>query len=311
MFRFTLVTALLISISFAAPQLAQQKKSAYGPVITAYLTGLNEELNELNFQLQQKEIGRADFERTRQRLLILRRLVQERVRASRADRVPELQVLQLDEFGMVGLSQPPEPERLQVGNVFDESWRLIGIETTKPPFYVFEKIALTVAKAPDTVRERQTQRQFDPLAVIETIVVPDPEVPRPLPPVATRSRTVTQGSGEFIEAETPAVLSKPDQLVGPRIVRFYLPEYTEKALEKLVNGELIVAATFRRDGKVRDVTVVKGLGSGLDERAVESLKRVSFEPARQGERSIDARAEVVFTFTPGKVNARVRNVKPE
>lgn len=321
MFKFTLVTVLLLSIGFAAPQLAQtqlvqqkpspQKKSVYGPVVTAYLTGLNEELNELNFQLQQKEISRPDFERTRQRLLIQRRLVQERARASRADRVPELQVLQLDEFGMVGLSQPPEPERLQVGNVFDESWRLIGIEATQPVFYVFEKVALTLAKAPEGRRERQAALPADPLSVIETIVVPDPQPLRPLPPAASRPRTVAQGNGEFIEAEPAPTVTKPDQIVGPRIVRFYLPEYTEKALEKLVNGELIVTALFRRDGKVRDVTVVKGLGSGLDERAVESVKRVSFEPARIGERSVDARAEIVFNFTPGKVNARLRNAKPE
>ena len=65
MFRFTFVTALLISVLLASPLSAQQKKSAYGPVVTAYLTSLSEELNELDFQLQQKDISRADHARTR------------------------------------------------------------------------------------------------------------------------------------------------------------------------------------------------------------------------------------------------------
>ena len=311
MFRFTFVTALLISVLLASPLPAQQKKSAYGPVVTAYLTSLNEELNELDFQLQQKEISRADHARTRQRLLIVRRLVQERVRASHTDRVPELQVLQLDEFGMVGLSQPPEPEKLQVGAVFDESWRLIGVEPTKPPFYVFEKVNFSAAKAPEKMVERQPQRQVDPREVIETIVVPDPQPHRPLPPISSRPRTVFSGNGELAEPETGGPLASPTQVVGPRMLQFYLPEYTEKALEKAVAGELIVSALFRRDGKVREVKVEKGLGFGLDERAAEAVKKVDFEPARVGERSVDARAEVVFLFNPGKVNARVRNVIPE
>ena len=315
MLRFTFVTAFLIAALFVLPLHAQQKRSAYGPVVTAYLTSLSEELNELDFQLRQKEISRADYTRTRQRLLIVRRLVQERARASRTDRVPELQVLQLDEFGMVGLSLPPEPEKLQIGNVFDESWRLIGVEPTTPPFYVFEKVNFTGAQAlektPERMLERQPQRKVDPLEVIETIVVPDPQPHRPLPPIASRPRTVFSGNGEFIEAETGGPQVSPSQLVGPRMLQFYLPEYTEKALEKAVAGELVVSALFRRDGKVREVKVEKGLGFGLDERAIEAVKRVDFEPARQGERSIDARAEILFTFTPGKVNARVRNVTSE
>lgn len=302
MFRTPIVTFLLIVslFVFANPALAQ--KAAYGPVITAYLTGLREELNELDFQLQQKEISRVEYDRTRQRLLIVRRLVQERARQSRADVLPELQVLQLDEFGMVGLSQAPEPERLKLGNVFDESWRLIGVEPTKPPFYVFEKVQITLAAAPEALRERHTQRPFDPREVIETIVVPDPRPPQPM---ATRPRNVGPHSEDAPEPEAP--LAPPQRLVAPRMLRFFLPEYTDRAREKAIEGELIVSATFRRDGQVKDAVVEKGLGFGLDERAVEALKRASFEPARMGELSLDARAEVVFNFKLSKVNARVRN----
>ena len=305
MLRFKVLIILSLFLLSPLPLNAQQRKSPYGPVVTAYLTGLNEELNELAFQLRQREISRADYERTRQRLLLLRRLVQERSRQSRADAVPELQVLQLDEFGMVGLSQPPEPERLQLGNVFDESWKLIGIEKndkdkTKPPFYVFEKVAIAPTKTRERLVERQTQYKFNPLEVIETIVVPDPEQPRP---PATRPRSATPN--ENLPQPEPQV---GNAVAGPRIVGFYLPEYTEKAREKSVEGDLIISAHFRRDGKIREVAVVKGLGSGLDERAIEAVKRISFEPARLGERSIDARAEIVFNFKLSKVNARVRNV---
>lgn len=302
MFRTQVVTVLFLATLFVFVTPAQVQKSSYGPVVSAYLTGLREELNELDFQLRQKEISRPEYDRTRQRLLILRRLVQERARQNRADVLPELQVLQLDEFGMVGLSQPPEPERLKLGNVFDESWRLIGIESSKPPFYVFEKVQFAPVAAPEALRERHAQRPFDPRAVIETIVVPDPRVPQPM---AARPRNVTLLNEEAPEPE--ASMTRPKQLVAPRMLRFFLPEYTERAREKAIEGELIISATFRRDGQIKDAVVEKGLGFGLDERAVEALKRASFEPARMGERSLDARAEIVFSFKLGKINARVRN----
>jgi TonB family protein len=301
MVRFKILIILSLFLLPALPLDAQQKRPPYGPVVMAYLTGLNEELNELEFQLRQREINRADYDRTRQRLLILRRLVQERARQSRADAVPELQVLQLDEFGMVGLSQPPEPERLQLGNVFDESWKLIGIEKndkdkTKPLFYVFEKATIASTRTRERMVERTAPQNFDPREVIETIVVPDPEPPHPM---AARPRATTSN-----EALPQPETQVGNAVAGPRILGFYLPEYTDKAREKAVEGDLIVSAHFRRDGRVRDVAVVKGLGSGLDERAIEAVKRISFEPARLGERSVDARVEIVFNFKLSKVNAQ-------
>ena len=136
--------------------------------------------------------------------------------------------------------------------------------------------------------ERIAPQNFDPREVIETIVVPDPE---PTHPMAARPRATTSN-----EALPQPETQVGNTVAGPRILGFYLPEYTDKAREKAVEGDLIVSAHFRRDGRVRDVAVVKGLGSGLDERAIEAVKRISFEPARLGERSIDARAEIVFNF---------------
>ena len=154
--------------------LAQAKKTYYGPVVSAYLTSLREELSELNFQFQQREIKREEYNLSKARLSLLRRLVQERAQKTHVDYVPELQALTLDEFGMVGLSQPPEPDKLQLGQVFDESWQLTSIEAAKPAFYVFEKVLLGQNTTRERMIERQPERVFDPQTMIETIVVPDP-----------------------------------------------------------------------------------------------------------------------------------------
>lgn len=171
----------------AQTKAAPAAKSYYGPVVSAYLTSLREELNELDFQLQQREITREEFNMSRSRMLLLRRFVQERAQKTHVDYVPELQALTLGEFGMVGLSQPPEPEKLQLGQVFDESWQLISIEAGKPQFYVFEKVQVGQSASRERMIEKQPAPLANPLAVIETIVVPDPIY---LPPAASRPRKV-------------------------------------------------------------------------------------------------------------------------
>lgn len=163
-------------------------KNYYGPVVSAYLTSLREELNELDFQLRQREIPREEYALSKARLLLLRRVVQERAQKTHVDFVPELQALTLNEFGMVGLSQPPEPDKLQLGQVFDESWQLVSIEATKPLFYVFEKVQLGQSTTSERMIERQPAKPVDPQAVIETIIVPDPPYLRP---AASRPRKVS------------------------------------------------------------------------------------------------------------------------
>lgn len=59
------------------------------------------------------------------------------------------------------------------------------------------------------------------------------------------------------------------------------PVYTEEARAKKVRGRVILIAVFCRTGKVTNVEVVEGLPYGLTENAVESTRRIKFEPAEK------------------------------
>jgi TonB family protein len=146
-------------------------------------------------------------------------------------------------------------------------------------------------------------KTVDPRTVIETITVEDRAASPPPPPPSSAT-----------EANLSAPPPEPQQvprelrLDGPRILRFYLPAYSKEALAKGIEGEVVVSALFRHDGKIKDVVVNQGLGYGLDERALDAVRRTEFEPARRDERPIDIRAEIVFNFSLMKVTVRVRNV---
>src|SRR5215470_18941756 len=100
-----LAAVLLNAAPLSSARAAQQKRATYGPVVSAYLTGLGEELNELEYQLRRQEISRADYERAKQRLTILRRFVERYAAGSHEDIVPEYQALAEDELNTLGLSR--------------------------------------------------------------------------------------------------------------------------------------------------------------------------------------------------------------
>jgi TonB family protein len=70
---------------------------------------------------------------------------------------------------------------------------------------------------------------------------------------------------------------------GPRVSHPTLlnkvePSYTEEARQARVSGIALVSLAVNPGGKVQNVTVVKGLGHGLDEKAIEAVRQWSFRP---------------------------------
>jgi hypothetical protein len=174
-----------VSLSVAGVDAHQQSSAGYGPIVGAYLTGLAEELNELEFQLKHREIGRSDYDRSKQRLLILRRYVERLARESIVDQVPELQILTDEELGSMGLKAKRNPDELQVGDLFDNEWVILGIERGRIRFFVFERIPQRERAAVErTLTDRRATRKIAPEEVIETIVVPERPLPQPAPKVA-------------------------------------------------------------------------------------------------------------------------------
>jgi hypothetical protein len=176
MFRLALITisaGVLYLFSFGGVKTdAQGRRASYGPIVGAYLTGLAEELNELDFQLKHREIGRSDYDRSKQRLIILRRYIELLASQSREDRVPELQILADEELGMMGLNAKLNPGELQVGDLFHSEWKILGIERGRIRFFVFQRLAQPErSSAESPVRDRRMDRKIDPQDVIETIVI--------------------------------------------------------------------------------------------------------------------------------------------
>jgi TonB family protein len=313
MFKAVFAVIAAVVLFWAEPAVAQPKRVEYGPVVNAFLTGLDEDLAELEFQIRHREISRKDYEKTKQRLTILKRFVGRTAALNTEDRVPELQVLADDELGALNPGATVNPNDVKVGAIIGARWKLAGIERVRDRFFVLEK--LPPAETTSLIPERKLRPGTNWRDVIETIVVRVEIVeqnPQPPSVIAAPVAVVEPKAAlpaEPVPSPVPSGVSK-SQPGGLRLLHIYLPEYTDKAREKKIEGELVVRALLQRDGKVKNIKVEKGLGYGLDDRAVAAVKRLGFLPAEVSGREVDASAQIVFDFKLEKVTIRLGEAEP-
>ena len=60
------------------------------------------------------------------------------------------------------------------------------------------------------------------------------------------------------------------------------PTYTDEARHGKVQGAVTLAVLVGADGRAQDIRIEKGIGFGLDERAIETVRGWKFIPARDG-----------------------------
>ena len=65
----------------------------------------------------------------------------------------------------------------------------------------------------------------------------------------------------------------------PRLIHKAEPQYTKEARAAKIQGEVFLSLTIGVDGVPSDIKADRGLGMGLDEKAVECLQQWRFKPA--------------------------------
>jgi TonB family protein len=82
----------------------------------------------------------------------------------------------------------------------------------------------------------------------------------------------------------PAVLYKVD------------PEYSEEARKAKYSGTVVLYIEVDTNGMARNVRVVKGIGLGLDEKAIEAVTKWKFRPGMKDGRPVIVRAQIEVNF---------------
>jgi periplasmic protein TonB len=82
----------------------------------------------------------------------------------------------------------------------------------------------------------------------------------------------------------------------PRLLHEVKPDYTEEARRQGLEGEVVMEIVVRQSGSVGEVKVLHGMGSGLDQRAIEAVRQWRFSPANRFGQPVDVIVEVSVEF---------------
>ncbi len=78
--------------------------------------------------------------------------------------------------------------------------------------------------------------------------------------------------------ETPPRVMMPGGIVAPHPIYDPDPQYSEEARKAKSNGQVLLLLVIGPDGLPHDIKVVAPLGDGLDEEAIDAVKKWKFEP---------------------------------
>lgn len=101
---------------------------------------------------------------------------------------------------------------------------------------------------------------------------------------------VTRGGSRPQQAETGPATTPVEILSKPN------PVYTEEARRLRLQGEVLLDVMFGANGQLHVNRVVRGLGHGLDEAAIEAANKMRFKPAQHYNQAIDSTATVHVVF---------------
>jgi len=74
------------------------------------------------------------------------------------------------------------------------------------------------------------------------------------------------------------------------------PEYSNEARKARVQGTVTIAAVIDAQGRPQGLRVIQPLGLGLDEKAVEAVRRWRFQPAMKDTHPVAVLVNIEVSF---------------
>ena len=83
---------------------------------------------------------------------------------------------------------------------------------------------------------------------------------------------------------------------APSVLYKVDPEYSEEARKAKYSGTVLLSVIVDKEGHARDIRVVKSLGMGLDEKAIEAVQKWKFKPGMNKGEAVNVRAQIEVNF---------------
>ena len=101
------------------------------------------------------------------------------------------------------------------------------------------------------------------------------------------------GSGEGVGA---GVYKVGGGVSAPVVIHKVDPEYTEEARTAKYQGTVLLSVEIDPNGTVTNIRVVRSLGLGLDEKAIEAVRQWKFKPGTKNGEPVTVAASIEVNF---------------
>ena len=176
--------------------------------------------------------------------------------------------------------EPPEPPRRHPPIVLRPVvWEKPQPQIVQPqPPVSPEAPVVPVPWEPKIIRRHAEQIEITPPELWSPIVEPGP-LPRPAPP-----------------DPAPTPVRAGIDVDPPKAILRIEPRYTETARRIRYEGAVILSLLIDTEGRVADVTVLRGLPFGLTESAVTAARQWLFEPCTFNDQPVKVRMTLTVHF---------------
>lgn len=105
-----------------------------------------------------------------------------------------------------------------------------------------------------------------------------------------------RASAEAITAEVDRGSGRGTGVSAPVPIHKVAPEYSKAARKAKLEGTVLLAIVVDIDGTTRNIRVLRSLGMGLDEKAIEAVSKWRFRPGYKEGKPVPVQANVELSF---------------
>jgi TonB family protein len=114
--------------------------------------------------------------------------------------------------------------------------------------------------------------------------------------LATAVLAAAQDSPPMVPTPQPDVIRLRNGVTAPRLLFKREPMYSEEARIAGLEGRILLSIVVAEDGTAQNPRVIRGLGLGLDEMAIEAVRGWRFQPGTKEEKPVRVAATVEVNF---------------
>ncbi len=83
---------------------------------------------------------------------------------------------------------------------------------------------------------------------------------------------------------------------SPKVISSVDPEFSDEARRQKYQGVVVLSLIVDAQGNPQRIRVIRPLGLGLDEKAVEAVRQYKFRPAMEGGKAVPVEIDIEVNF---------------